>query len=75
MLQSCDTDDLFVITPKAIFAYALIVALSAVLVAMRSKEKKAKTFWIWFLISFLFTPVAGFTYFVLTFTNRSQKAE
>jgi hypothetical protein len=75
LLQSCDTDSLFVLTPRDFFGYVLICALIGVLVAMRSNDKRRKTFWMWFLISLLLTPIAGVAYLVFTFTSKAPKAE
>jgi hypothetical protein len=75
VLQSCDTDRLFVLTPRDFLGYVLLSALAGILVAMRSSDKRRKTFWMWFLISFLLTPIIGFAYLVFTFTSKAQKTE
>ncbi|MFI5204070.1 MAG: hypothetical protein ACHQF2_06190 [Flavobacteriales bacterium] len=63
VLSGCTTSfmgTVLVISFMDIILYVLIAVVIAFLVALMRKEKRKKAFWIWFILSLLLTPLAGF---------------
>jgi uncharacterized membrane-anchored protein len=75
-LSSCSqsfTGSVFVFGFKDALLYVGIAFVLAVIIALKTKnEKRKQAFWIWFILSLLLTPLAGFMYLIYLFTKSSK---
>jgi hypothetical protein len=55
---------------RDIIYYVMIAFVLAVLISLTGSGEGRKTFWIWFLLSLLLTPLAGFIYLLVQFTRK-----
>jgi hypothetical protein len=63
----------FTLTPRDFVIYLLIAVVIGMLVSMKSNDKRRKTFWSWFFISLLLTPLAGIGYLIYLFNVKSPR--
>lgn len=74
-LVGCTTTfagSVFVLRFGDIVFYIAIAFMFAVLIALISRqEKRRQTFWLWFILNILVTPLPGFIYLLIKITKRN----
>ncbi len=63
---------LFVFTFRDMVLYVVLAFAMAVLISFKSSWNGKKAFWIGFILSLLLTPLAGFIYLLILFTQKSD---
>jgi uncharacterized membrane protein YhdT len=64
---------ILVITFKDLLLYVGIAFLISFLISIFSPSRKGRrAFWIWFILSLLLTPLAGFIYLLILFTKKTE---
>jgi len=59
-----------VLSFRDIILYIAMAFSIALLISFKSSEKSKQAFWIWFILSLLLTPLAGFIYFLVLFSRK-----
>ncbi len=76
LLSGCTTTfagSLFVFNFRDLILYIGLAFIFAVLVAvLSSSENRRRNFWIWFILSLVLTPLAGFIYVLVLFTRKNK---
>jgi hypothetical protein len=54
-----------VLSFKDIILYVIIAFVMAILISFKSSGDTKKTFWTWFILSLLLTPLVGFIYLLV----------
>jgi hypothetical protein len=73
-LSGCTTTffgSVIILTFRDILLYIAIAFFIALLIAIRSSANSRRAFWIWFILSLILTPLAGFIYLLIGFSKRS----
>ncbi len=55
-----------------ILLYVLIAFVLALAIAFKKIERRKKTFWIWFIINLILTPLSGFIYLLFLFSKKAE---
>jgi hypothetical protein len=76
-LQSCTNTfmgSVLVLNFRDIILYvALAFGFSIIIAFMVSAEKRRSAFWLWFVLSLLLTPLAGFIYMLIRLSKRNKE--
>jgi len=75
LLGSCTTTfagTVFLVTFKDIVYYVLAAVFIALILAYRAQQHQKRTFWIWFVVNLLLTPLAGFIYLLVGLSRRMK---
>lgn len=55
---------------KDLIYYVIIAFILAILISMKSDTNPKGAFWLWFILSIILTPLAGFIYLIIEFTRK-----
>jgi hypothetical protein len=72
LLNSCTSTfagTLLVVTFKDIIYYIIFAFIFALLIGLKSENEK-KSFWLWFVLNLLLTPLCGFIYLLIKISKR-----
>jgi hypothetical protein len=61
-----------VLSFKDIVLYVALAFIMAILVSLKSTGDGRKIFWIWFILSLLLSPLAGFIYLLILFSKKTE---
>jgi uncharacterized membrane protein len=62
----------FVFTFRDIVLYVMMAFILAILISFKASGKQKRLFWIWFILSLLLTPLSGFIYLLILYTNKED---
>ncbi|MBA3970693.1 MAG: hypothetical protein H0X46_00845 [Bacteroidetes bacterium] len=75
-LTGCTTSfmgTVLVISFGDIIFYVFIAFIIALAISFKSYANRKRAFWIWFILSLLLTPLAGFIYLLILYSMRSEE--
>jgi hypothetical protein len=55
-----------------ILLYVVLAFIVALLIYLKASVKKKQAFWLWFILSLVLTPLAGFIYLLILFSRRNK---